>query len=493
LFVSYTLAIFRILLKDRVSGDGLTFLMNDVAVQEPILKLKFAQNPIQEVKPIGTEFGFENFEIKENKEKCGEIEEIEENIKQCFGQESKGFRMSLNADFWSDYFKMSKNENRIHLKESLEMLSKYRVSGTETGHLPLEPSAKSKGVLKEEYYEFNPKNKKSFKHPKGIGSSSSSSSGAAASAWWRMEGKNELNESDLILFESWIVPLINEMMWNEFRATGGSWEAQTDALLFGLLFQFFQLVLNLDLLATYFAPIPGYYDPSLLSYSSDEVTFMRDFVTTIQNELGWKGKFRPTTETTSSLNFEKDYEGREKYEGPFQIKTDSLYWLPNLFNKVHGPQDFEFHSYSNNKELFAFIVKKLKLHAEKEWNWNSLDFQNLSIPLIHWVSAYLCDIGKETDCGKIHKDKGKSILDHLKNKKLERGEIEEDEILKDSINSSKNSQNWEEKFEKNVGNIVYLAIIEFNEEIIANNVKEAVMEAMKDSEKKVSDPIMIPK
>ena len=75
------------------------------------------------------------------------------------------------------------------------------------------------------------------------------------------------------------------------------------------------MVLNLDHLTTYFAPIPGYYDPSLLSYSSEEVTFMRDFVTTIQNELGWKGKFRPTTETTSSLNFEKDYEGREKYEG----------------------------------------------------------------------------------------------------------------------------------------------------------------------------------
>ncbi|CAK5088611.1 unnamed protein product [Meloidogyne enterolobii] len=79
--------------------------------------------------------------------------------------------------------------------------------------------------MKEEYYEFNPKNKKSFKHPKGIGSSSSSS-GSAASAWWGMERKVELNESDLILFESWIVPLINEMMWNEFRATKGSWEAE---------------------------------------------------------------------------------------------------------------------------------------------------------------------------------------------------------------------------------------------------------------------------
>uniref|UniRef100_A0A1I8B9R0 DUF4942 domain-containing protein n=1 Tax=Meloidogyne hapla TaxID=6305 RepID=A0A1I8B9R0_MELHA len=261
------------------------------------------------------------------------------------------------------------------------------------------------------------------------------------------------------------------------------------------------MVLNIDFLVEYFEGKHGYYDPSIVTYS-EEVTTMHNFVKAMQLELGWKERFRPTTKLPSPLNFEKDYESREKYEGPFEIITDSLIWLPNLFNKVNGPTDFEVHisNFKSNKEILEFIIKKLKTYAENEWKWSPIDFKNMSIPLIHWACAYLCDMGKNTECQITHKSKGRFILDHVKSKMAG---IEPEKVLKDSINASSNSMSWEEKFDKEVGNVVHLAIVEFNERMIENNVKEAVLEAMKNfgREKKVSDhimmkvsdPIMIPK
>lgn len=94
-------------------------------------------------------------------------------------------------------------------------------------------------------------------------------------------------------------------------------------MLFGLLYQFFQITLNIEELKEYFESIPGPYPPYDLVYKNSEVSLMSKFVKSIQAELGWKGKFRPINEQPYPLNFEKDYENNSKYNGrkgyrPFQ-------------------------------------------------------------------------------------------------------------------------------------------------------------------------------
>lgn len=204
--------------------------MNDILVQEPILSLKFAQDPIQTVSPIGTEQGAEPeiFPIK-NKGKCSEIVEVGKEEECTVGNKSKGFRILLSSNFWHDYFEMSKNEGRVDLTEKIELITKYKVSGTETGSLPLESSLRLKNVMKEDYGGDQPKIKNYLKNLK-MGGSSSSSSGA--SKWWELEGRHRLGEEDWILFMNWIDPLINQTVWNEIKASKessqakDSWEAE---------------------------------------------------------------------------------------------------------------------------------------------------------------------------------------------------------------------------------------------------------------------------